>query len=118
MPATSAPMSRAMTRLFFRLSGTSAVDDPQGQPLGDGRLAHARLADQHGVVLRPPREDLDHAADFLVAADHRVEFSLPGPLDQIDAVALQGLELGLRRSGRSPVRCRGRPAAPAAVPCR
>ena len=73
-----------------------AVDDPQGQPLGDGRLAHARLADQHGVVLGPPREDLDHAADLLVAADHRVELALPGPLHQVDAVALQGLELVLR----------------------
>ena len=72
-----------------------AVDDPQGQPLDDGRLAHARLADQHGIVLRPPRKDLDHAADLLVAADHRVELALPGPLDQVDAVALQGLELGL-----------------------
>ena len=43
----------------------------------------------------PPREDLDHAADFLVAADHRIELALAGPFDQVDAVALQGLELGL-----------------------
>ena len=68
--------------------GHVGVDDPQGEPFGDGRLAHARLADQHGVVLRAPREDLHDAADFLVAADHRIELSLPGPLDQIDAVAL------------------------------
>src|SRR5206468_12584026 len=51
------------------------LDDPQGQPFDDGRLADARIADQHGVVLPPPREHLDHAADFLVAADHRVERS-------------------------------------------
>ena len=73
-----------------------ALHDPQGQPFDDGRLADARLADQHGIVLRAPREHLDHAADFLVAADHRVELALPGPLDQVDAVLLQGLELVFR----------------------
>ena len=83
--------------------GHVAVDDPQGQALDDGRLAHARLADQHGVVLGTPREDLDHAADFLIAADHRVELSLPGPLDQVDAIALQGLELGLGVLVRDPL---------------
>ena len=95
VPATSAPMSRAMTRRFLRLCGHVAVDDPQGEALDDRRLAHARLADQHRVVLRPPREDLDDAADFLVAADHRIELALPGPLDQVDPVALQRLELVL-----------------------
>ena len=34
--------------------GDVAGDDPLGQPLDDGRLAHARLADQHRVVLGPP----------------------------------------------------------------
>ena len=88
MPAISAPKSSAITRLFFRLCGTSPCDDAQGQALGDGRLADARLADQHGVVLRAPRQDLDDAADFLVAADHRVELALAGPFDQVDAVFL------------------------------
>ncbi len=81
----------------FQAFGHVAVDDPQRQPLDDGRLAHARLADEDGVVLRAAGEDLDHAADFLVAADDRIEFSLPGTLDEVDAVALQGLELGLGR---------------------
>ena len=90
VPATSAPMSSAITPLVLQAFGHVGVDDPQGQPFGDGRLAHARLADQHGVVLRAAREDLDHAADFLVAADHRIELALPGPLDQVDAVAFAG----------------------------
>ncbi len=72
-----------------------ALHDAQGQPFGDGRLADARLADQHRIVLRAPREDLDHAADFLVAADHRIELALAGPFDQVDAVLLQGLEFVL-----------------------
>ncbi len=50
-----------------------ARDDPLREPLGDRGLADARLTDQHRVVLRAPREDLDHAANLLVAADHRIE---------------------------------------------
>ena len=50
-----------------------AGDDPLGEPFGDRGLADAGLADQHRVVLRAAREDLDDAADLLVAADHRVE---------------------------------------------
>ena len=59
--------------------GHVAVDDPLGQPLDDGGLAHAGLADQHRVVLGPAREHLHHPADFLVAADDRIELSLRGP---------------------------------------
>ena len=56
--------------------GHVAGDDALGQALDDGRLAHAGLADQHRVVLGAPGEDLDHAADLVVAADHRVELAL------------------------------------------
>ncbi len=56
-----------------------ALDDPQRQPFGDRRLADARLADQHGVVLGAPRKHLDDAADLLVAADHRIELALARP---------------------------------------
>ena len=64
--------------LVLEALGHVAVDDPLGQPFDDGRLAHARLADQHRVVLRPAGEHLDDAADLLVAADDRVELALPG----------------------------------------
>ena len=53
--------------------GHVAADDPLCKPFGDRRLPHAGLADQDGIVLRPAREDLDHAPDLLVAPDHRVE---------------------------------------------
>ena len=68
-------MSSAIDAAVFQGLGHVAVDDPQGQPFDDGRLADARLADQHGIVLRAAREDLDHAADFLVAADDRIELA-------------------------------------------
>ena len=60
----------------------------------NGRLAHARLADQHGIVFGAARKHLDHAANFLIAADHRVELAAPGQFRQVARVLLQRLVLG------------------------
>ena len=65
--------------------GHVAGNDALRKPFDDRRLAGARLADQHRVVLRAPREHLDHAADLLVAADDRVELALLGGLGQVAA---------------------------------
>jgi hypothetical protein len=73
--------------------GHLVVDDALGQPLDDGGLADAGLADQHGVVLGAALQDLDAAADFFVTADHRIELALLGPLGQVDGVFLQGLTI-------------------------
>ena len=76
-----------------------AVDDALCQALDDGGLAHARLADQHRIVLGAAREDLDGAADFLVAADHRVELAAAGTGGEIVGVFLERLAvlLGIGR---------------------
>ena len=66
--------------LFLQAFGHVAVDDALRQPLGDRRLADARLADQHRIVLRAARQHLDRAADLLVAADDRIELALARPL--------------------------------------
>ena len=68
-----------------------ATDDPLREALGDGGLPDARLADEDGVVLRPPAEDLDDAADLLVAPDDRVERARTGVRGQVAAVALERL---------------------------
>ena len=70
-----------------------AVDDPLRQAFDDGGLAHAGLADEHGVVLGPPLQDLDRTADLVVAADHGVQFALPRALGQVKGVLLQGFTL-------------------------
>ncbi len=75
VPATKAPMSRAIDLAVLEALGDVARDDPLGQPLDDGRLADARLADQDRVVLGPPREDLDDPADLRIAADDRVHLA-------------------------------------------
>src|SRR5439155_24922092 len=57
-----------------------ATHDALGQPFDNGRLADARLAYEHGVVLGAAREYLHDAADLLVPADDRIEFALPRQL--------------------------------------
>ena len=59
--------------------GDVAAHDALRQPLDDGGLADAGLADQHRVVLGPAREDADDAADLVIAADDRVELAARGP---------------------------------------
>ena len=70
--------------------GDVAVDDPLGEALGDGRLADAGLADQRGVVLLAPRQDLDDPLDLLLAADDRVHLAGPGELGEVDAELVDG----------------------------
>ena len=80
--------------------GDVAGDDPLGEALDDRGLADARLADQHRVVLRAAGEDLDDAADLVVAPDDRVELAVLGRLREVAAELLQRLVLVLGRSGR------------------
>ena len=82
--------------LALQALGHVAVGDAPGQPLDDGRLADARLADEDRVVLRPAGEHLDDAADLLVPADDRVDLAVAGPLREVLAVLLERLELVLR----------------------
>ena len=83
--------------------GHVALDDAAGQALDDGGLAHAGLADEHRVVLGAAGQDLDDAADLLVAADDRVELALAGVLGEVPAVLLERLELVLGVLAGDPV---------------
>ncbi len=65
------------------------------RPFDDRRLADARLADEHGIVLRAARQHLDDAADLLVAADDGIELSLARGLGEIAREALERLVLVL-----------------------
>ena len=80
-----------------------AAHDALGQPFDDRGLAHARLADEHGVVLGPPAEDLDHAPDLLVAADDRIELALSGQRREVAAVLLERLVGRLGGRTRDPL---------------
>ena len=85
----------ATRRLVLELIGHVAADDALGQAFDDGGLADAGFADEHGVVLGAAAEHLHDAADFVVAADDRVEFALAGGFGEIVGVALERLVFGL-----------------------
>jgi hypothetical protein len=65
--------------------GHVAVNDLLRKPFDDRGLADARLADQHGVVLRPPAEHLLNALELVLAADQRIELVLHRRLGEIAA---------------------------------
>ena len=75
--------------LVLQPLGHVAADDALGQPLDDRGLADAGRPDEHGIVLRPPRQDLDHPANLLVAADDRVELALLGGGGEVAPVLLE-----------------------------
>ena len=87
--------------LVLQAFGHLAVDDALRQALDDRGLADARLADQHRVVLGAALQDLDAAADLVVAADHRVELALAGPVGQVERVLRESLALPLIALGRN-----------------
>src|SRR5439155_26289677 len=60
-----------------------AVRDPLREPLDDGGLADAGLADQHRVVLLAPREDLHDPLDLGLAADDGIELPLARLLREV-----------------------------------
>ncbi len=90
--------------------GHLAGDDALGEPLDDGGLAHARLADEHRVVLGAPGQHLHHPLDLGEPADDRVELALPG---ELGVVAPELVEDG--RTTRRRFAAAGRPAAPRRV---
>ena len=75
--------------LVEQLRGDLTVDDALRQSFHNGGLPYAGLADEHRIVLRPPAEDLNHAFDFVLSADQRIESvvhgrfgKIPGELDE------------------------------------
>ncbi|MPM37124.1 hypothetical protein SDC9_83730 [bioreactor metagenome] len=80
-----------------------ALYNALGQPLGDGGFAHARLADEHRVILGFPGQDTDDVADFVVPADYRVKLVASGPVHQVSAVFFQRVVGLLRVVGGDPL---------------
>ena len=79
--------------LVAQAFGHVAFDDAPGQAFGDGGLAHARLTDEHRVVLGAPRQHLDDAPDLFVAPDDRIELALAGVFGEVATELLECLVL-------------------------
>ena len=106
VPASSAPVSSAKTSASVERPLQIVVKKPRGEPLGHRRLADARLADEHRVVLAAAAEHFDGALELLGASDQRIEQSLTRAFGQVDAVRLSASagDGGGRRLRRRPVR--------------
>jgi hypothetical protein len=90
--------------LVFQTFWNVTANDAARKSFDDRRLADTRLADEDRIVLGAAREDLDHAADFLVAADHGIELALFRELSEIAAVTLERLIRAFRVLGRHALR--------------
>ena len=99
-PATNPAHIESEDATVLKFGGHISRDDALRQALGDGGLADACAADQHGVVLSAANERLHHAGDFALASDDGVELAVLGKLGQINgepvqrAVAAFGLWVG------------------------
>ncbi len=73
-----ADVQRDELLLLERLRHVAADDAPR-EAFDDRRLPHPGLADQHRIVLRPAREHLHDATNFVVAANHGIDLSRGAP---------------------------------------
>ena len=83
--------------------GHLALDDAPREPLGDGGLADAGLADEQRVVLAAAAEDLDGPLDLHLATDQRVDLAGLGLLVEVGGVLLErasALAVARLRGGR------------------
>ncbi len=85
----------AVELFVLQVLGHVAAQDAVGQSLHDGCLARAGFADEDRIVLRASREDLQHTAYLVVAADDGVELSGPCLVHEVAGILLQALLLGL-----------------------
>ena len=74
--------------------GHVAGNDSLGEAFDDGRLAYAGFADEHGIIFRAAGKNLNHAADFFVAANNGIELAAAGLLGEVAGVALERLIFG------------------------
>ena len=81
--------------------GDVGVRDPLGEALDHGGLADAGLADEHGVVLRAPREDLHDPLDLRLAPDDGVELAVGGQLREVPSELVEELGGLLALAGRA-----------------
>jgi len=74
---------QGIDRAFGQDFGHLAIDDLFGQPLGDGRLAHAGFSNQQGVVLASAAQYLDGALHFTAAPDEWIDLAGLGQFIEI-----------------------------------
>ncbi len=77
-----------------------ARGNAMGQPFHNGGLAHARFTNKRGVILGAAAEDLNDPPDFLLTANHRVEFTGARGGGQVNTELVEKRGTIARRAGR------------------
>ncbi len=72
--------------LAAQILGHVTAHNPLCKPLGDSGLAGARLTDEHRVVLRASRKDLEHSAYLVITTDDRIELTFAGTFIQVNGI--------------------------------
>ena len=82
--------------------GHLAPGDAQCEPLDDGAFSHARLADEHWVVLPAAREDLHDPLDLGLAPHHGVDPPFAGQAREVGSEPVNPAcrALGMRHAAR------------------
>ena len=72
-------MSSDTSRSVFETFGHVAPNDAYRQAFDDRGFPHARIADEHGIVFRAARQNLDDAPNLFIPADDGIELALLRP---------------------------------------
>ena len=75
--------------VFAQQLGHVAFVDAAREALGDRRLAHTGFADEQRIVLAPAAQHLDHALEFVLAADQRIDLAGLGERVQVERVRVE-----------------------------
>ncbi len=76
-------------RYVLQHRGNVAMGDAQREALHDGGFADARFAGEDRIVLAAAREDVDHLADFGVAAQYGVDLAAFRAFSKVDGVLIE-----------------------------
>ena len=82
--------------LVLEALGHVTIDDTQRQSFGDCGLANAGLTDQNRIVLRPTRQNLDRAADFIITTDNGIKLAFPRFGRQVTGILLERVKTRFR----------------------
>ena len=73
--------------------GHFAINNTLRQAFNNSGFTHTRLTNQHRVVFGTALQHLNRTADFVVAADNGVKFTVTGALRQVECVFFQRIAL-------------------------
>ena len=68
---------------------TVTIHDALRESFCDRSLANARLANQHRIIFRPPRQDLHAPANFFITADDGIKLSVGSKFVQVFSIFLE-----------------------------